>query len=68
MHICDQICKKGSYTCTTSVHMQILPPLDSNIIEQAMHVCISLPTVHQSAFPKAGFWGMSDIHKCSDCL
>ena len=43
---------------------QILPPLDSYTNEQVMHVRM----IDQSAFPKAAFWGISDIHECLDCL
>ena len=33
------------------------------------YVCVYvwLPTAHQSAFPKAALWGVSDVHECSDC-
>ena len=74
--ICDQICQKGSYTCTVSGltfhgHLKdtatdqqfMLVPLP----EQHRHAADYVAT-KQSAFTEAPFTGLSGIHWCSDGL
>ena len=72
IYVCDQIMLEGvlydyhSYMITTSTprfHHHSIVTLMNNLC-----VCVWLPTAHQSAFPEAALWGMSDIHKCSNCL
>ena len=62
--ICDQVCQKGSYTCTLSRHTfhrhLITIPMDQQ------HMCLILLKVDQSAFTQTSFSSLSDIHKCSD--
>ena len=50
-YICDRICKKGSYTCTTSTHRFHHHSIDTLSDNPWVHVL--WPTVHQSAFPEA---------------
>ena len=50
-HICDRICKKGSYTRTTSTHRFHHHSIDTLSDYPWVHVL--WPTVHQSAFPEA---------------
>ena len=49
--ICDRICKKGSYTRTTSTHRFHHHSIDTLSDNPWVHVL--WPTVHQSAFPEA---------------
>ena len=51
--VCDQICKKGSYTCTTSMHRFCHHSIATPMYYPCM--CVLLPTVRQSAFPRAAF-------------
>ena len=51
--ICDRICKKGSYTRTTSEHRFHHHSIDTSSDNPYVHVL--WPTVHQSAFPEAAF-------------
>ena len=60
--ICDWICKKGSYTCTTSEHRFHHHSMDTSSDNPCVHVL--WPTVHQSAFPEAA---MSDVYECPVC-
>ena len=55
--ICDRICKKGSYTRTTSEHRFHHHSMDTLSDNPCVHAL--WPTVHQSAFPEAD---MSDVH------
>ena len=48
--ICDRICKKGSYTRTTSTHRFHHHSIDTLSDNPWVHVL--WPTVHQSAFPE----------------
>ena len=48
---CDRICKKGSYTRTTSTHRFHHHSIDTLSDNPWVHVL--WPTVHQSAFPEA---------------
>ena len=50
-NICDRICKKGSYTRTTSTHRFHHHSIDTLSDNPWVHVL--RPTVHQSAFPEA---------------
>ena len=50
-NICDRICKKGSYTRTTSTHRFHHHSIDTLSDNPWVHVL--WPTVHQSAFPEA---------------
>ena len=49
--ICDWICKKGSYTRTTSTHRFHHHSIDTLSDNPWVHVL--WPTVHHSAFPEA---------------
>ena len=51
--ICDRICKKGSYTRTTSEHRFHNHSMDTSSDNPCVHVL--WPTVYQSAFPEAAF-------------
>ena len=64
--ICDRICKKGSYTRTTSTHRFHHHFIDTLTNNPCVHIL--WPTVHQSAFPEAAFWDMSDVHECPVCV
>ena len=48
MFICDRICKKGSYTRTTSEHRFHHHSMDTSSDNPCVHVL--WPTVYQSAF------------------
>ena len=50
---CDRICKKGSYTCTTSAHR--FHHHSMNTLLDYLFVHVLWPTVHQFAFPEAAF-------------
>ena len=65
-NICDQICKKGSYTCITSEHRFHHHSMDTS--SDNLYVHALWPTVHQSAFPEAAFGDMSDAHECPVCI
>ena len=62
INICDQICKKGSYTRTTSEHKFHHHTMDTSSDNPCVHVL--WPADHQSAFPEAAF---SDVHECPVC-
>ena len=47
---CDRICKKGSYTCTTSTHRFHHHSIDTSL--DISCVDILWPAVHRSAFPR----------------
>ena len=51
---------------TTSTHRFHHRSIDTLSDNPCVHVL--WPTVHQSAFPEAAFWGMSDVHECSVCI
>ena len=51
--ICDRICKKGSYTRTTSTYRFHHHSIDTLSDNPCVHVL--WPTVHQSALPEAAF-------------
>ena len=62
----DQICQKGSYTCTVSgltFHGHLT---DTTIDQQFM--LVPLPKLQQSAFTEASFMGLSGIYGCSGGL
>ena len=63
IYICEQICKKGSYTCTVSRHTFHHHLLATSMHQQ--HMCLILLKVEQSAFTQAFFSSMSNIHQCS---
>ena len=54
--MCDQICKKRSYMCTTS-NTQISQPVYRYFNLQMNHACVKVlwPTAQQFAFPEAVF-------------
>ena len=52
-YICDRICKKGSYTRTTSEHSFHHHSMDTSSDNPCVHVL--WPTVYKSAFPEAAF-------------
>ena len=64
--ICDQICQKGSYTCTVSRHTFYRHLLATSMDQQ--HICLILLKVEQSAFTQASFSSLSGIHECSGSL
>ena len=60
---CDQICQKGSYTCTDSRHT-----FHHHILATSMHqqdMCLLLLKDEQSAFTQAFLSSLSGIHECS---
>ena len=64
--ICDQICQKGSYTCTVSRHTFLCHLLATSMDQQ--HMCLILLKVKQSAFTQASSLSQSDVHECSGDL
>ena len=64
--ICDQICQKGSYTCTVSRHTFLRHLLATSMDQQ--HMCLILLKVKQSAFTQASFSSLSDVHEYSGGL
>ena len=64
--ICDQICQKGSYTCTASGLTFHYHSTDTTIDQQFM--LVPLPNLQRSAFTEASFTGLSDVHGCSGGL
>ena len=64
--ICDQICQKGSYTCTVSGLTFHYHSTDTTIDQQFM--LVPLPNLQRSAFTEASFTGLSGVHGCSGGL
>ena len=64
--ICDQICQKGSYTCTVSRQTFHHHLLATSMYQQDM--CLLLLKVEQSAFTQAFFSSLSGVHECSGSL
>ena len=64
--MCDQICQKGSYTCTVSGLTFHYHSTDATIDQQFM--LVPLQNFQQSAFTEASFTGLSGIHGCSGGL
>ena len=65
-HVCDQICQKGSYTCTVLRHTFHRHLLATSMHQQ--HMCLLLLKVEQSAFTQAFVSTQSGIHQCSGSL
>ena len=63
---CDQICQKGSYTCTASGLTFHYHSTDTTIDQQFM--LVPLPNFQWSAFTEASFTDLSGIHGCSGGL
>ena len=61
IYTCDQICQKGSYTCTVSRHTFYHHLLATSMDQQ--HICLILLKLEQSAFTQASFSNLFDIHK-----
>ena len=64
--ICDQICRKGSYTRTASGLTFHYHSTDTTIDQQFM--LVPLPNLLRSAFTEASFTGLSGVHGCSGGL
>ena len=64
--ICDQICQKGSYTCTVSGLTFHHHSTDKTIDQQFM--LVPLPNLQWSAFTEASFTGLCGVHGCSGGL
>ena len=63
---CDQICQKGSYTCTVSALTFHYHSTDTTIDQQFM--LVPLPNLQQFAFTEASFMGLFGVHGCSGRL
>ena len=66
LYKCDQICQKGSYTCTVSKHTFHRHLIATSMDQQ--HMCLILLKFKQSAFTQASFSSLSDVHNCSGGL
>ena len=66
VRICDQICQKGSYTCTVSGLTFHGHSTDTTIDQQFM--LVPLPNLQWSAFTEVSFSGLSGVHGCSGGL
>ena len=62
LYICDQICRKGSYTHTVSGLTFHGHSTDTTIDQQFM--LVPLPNPQRSAFTGASFTGLSGVHGC----
>ena len=63
MYICDQICQKGSYTCTVPRHS-----FHPHLLATSMHqqdMCVLLLKIEQSAIAQVLFISLSGVHVCS---